>query len=65
MKNVNKNPRNESGTDDRRAAVSRSFGFFVNFSKMGGIGQGVPKKKPVSQKSKIFLIYSVMIRKVK
>ena len=27
--------------------------------------QGFPKKIPVSQKSKIFLIYSVMIRKIK
>ena len=27
--------------------------------------QGIPKKTPVSQNSEIFLIYSVMIRKVK
>ena len=33
MKNVNKNPRNDNG----EACPPLSFGFFANFSKMGGI----------------------------
>ena len=38
---------------------------FVGLRPMVIIVQGFPKKTPVSQKSKIFLIYSVMIGKVK
>ena len=37
----------------------------IYFSTLFRFIQGFPKKTPVSQKSKIFLIYSVMIRKVK
>ena len=37
MKNVNKNPHNDSGSDDRGAARPRSFRFFPNFEKMGDI----------------------------